>query len=201
MAASTEAGSSSKVSGSMSANTGIAPKKSGAAGVATNVYDGTITSSPYSTSSTRNPSSKAHVPLTTAIQYVVPWKAANSSSNASTCVPELRPHTPNRNTSNSAFSSTPSQTGQVGNGAVRTGVPPSRASFSFMCTCSLISLGISLAASRILASPISACASSVGARHVAPLRGRFQRADYRSAHITPCVRKAKIVRFPQDVSP
>ncbi len=57
-----------------------------------------------------------------------------------------------------------------------------------------------LAASRILASPINASASSVGAQHVVPLRGHFQRADYRSAHIMPCAREAKIVRFPQDVS-
>ena len=84
----TEAGESVKVSGSMSANTGVAPVMATALAVAANVKEGTITSSPGPIPAASSPRCRAEVPELRAIARVpgTIWRA-NSSSNASTWGP------------------------------------------------------------------------------------------------------------------
>ena len=67
-----ERGSIANVSGSMSANTGVAPTRATASAVAANVNAGTITSSPGPTSSARSARTSASVPLAQPIACAPP---------------------------------------------------------------------------------------------------------------------------------
>ncbi len=58
-----------------------------AANVATNVFPGTMTSSPCSISAARRPSRRASRPLDIPTQCATPQYAANCSSNSVTCGP------------------------------------------------------------------------------------------------------------------
>jgi len=86
--ASIDAGSRQKKSGSMSANTGVAPVRATELPVAAKVNDGTMTSSPGPMPAARRPKCSPDVPEFTATQ-VRPCtsSAANSSSNALTSGP------------------------------------------------------------------------------------------------------------------
>ncbi len=98
-AAATRSGSSVTVSSSGSTGTGSAPAADTASQVATNVCDGTITSSPAPTPSARSPNSSASNPLPTVTQWVAPQYAANSRSNSATSGPaRYRPESSTRAT-------------------------------------------------------------------------------------------------------
>ena len=73
--------------------------------------------------------SSALVPFAVARQCLAPVRSAYASSKRSTVFPEPRYHLPLRSTSMRACSSVSLYTGQPGNGAVLTGVPPNRAGF------------------------------------------------------------------------
>lgn len=86
-AASTATGSRQKWSGSMSANTGVAPVSATELAVAAKVKDGTITSSPGPTPAASRPRCSALVPELTATHGRPSTSAENSSSNAATSGP------------------------------------------------------------------------------------------------------------------
>ena len=86
-AAATAAGSTTKVSGSMSTSTARAPHSSTTLAVAGNVYAGTITSSPGPISSARSARCSAAVPDDTAAAWAVPTALAIAASNSSTFGP------------------------------------------------------------------------------------------------------------------
>ena len=87
IAAATASGSRQKVSGSMSAKTGVAPTRRTALAVAAKENDGTITSSPGPMPSAISVSCSAEVPELTATQCRPSTSAENSSSNAATSGP------------------------------------------------------------------------------------------------------------------
>src|SRR5262249_18444365 len=70
-----------------STNAGLAPEYIIAATVATNVHGTVMTSSPGPMPATSRAKCRALVPLLTPTAYLVPQKAANSSSNAATSRP------------------------------------------------------------------------------------------------------------------
>ena len=80
----TEAGSISKVSGSISANTGTPPSYSAALALAAKVMAGTITSSPGLMRSARMAQCSAAVPELTATPSPAPQWAAKACSNSET---------------------------------------------------------------------------------------------------------------------
>ena len=128
IAASTAPGSRLNVSRSMSANTGTAFASTTAEAVEMNVYGGTMTSSsawmPAASSAIRSET----VPLTTATPWPQPCIAAKRRSNSSTCWPSSLPHSPLRSVRSRRSSSASPKMGQEGNGRVRIGDPPNRAS-------------------------------------------------------------------------
>ena len=93
------------VSMSVSTNTGSAFSISTALIVATNVYGGTITSSPAPMPIAASAVSSADVPLAVARQACVPVTVAYCVSKALTCPPPPRPHLPLLSTETSACSS------------------------------------------------------------------------------------------------
>jgi len=68
------------------------------------------------------------VPLATAIPCRQPCASANRRSNSPTCGPSSLPHCPLRSVASRRSSSARSKTGHAGNGRVRSGGPPKRAS-------------------------------------------------------------------------
>ncbi len=89
----------------MSANTGLAPVRNAALGVATKVYGEVITSSPGPMPSARRATSSAAVPLVTQSARLAPTNSANLTSNWATLPPSKMPQCPERSTSSSSFSS------------------------------------------------------------------------------------------------
>lgn len=85
--AATESGSRLKVTGSMSANTGVAPVSRTELAVAAKVNEGTTTSSPAPIPAATSASRSAEVPEFTATQCRPSTSAENSSSNAATSGP------------------------------------------------------------------------------------------------------------------
>src|SRR4051794_23921445 len=86
---STSAGSRFSVAGSMSAKTGVAPRRAIASAVALNVNAGQITSSPGPTPSASSTRTSASVPLAQLTVSCVPSSSAASRSKASTSGPKM----------------------------------------------------------------------------------------------------------------
>ena len=85
-----EAGSSWKVAGSMSANTGVAPTSATTSAVEMNEKSGTMTSSSGPTSSARSASARASVPLPQPTTWPPSARLSLSRcSNDATCLPRM----------------------------------------------------------------------------------------------------------------
>ncbi len=108
-AASAACGSRFNVTGSMSANTGLAPSYTIALAEATNDSGLVTTSSPASTPTARNARCNPAVPLLTAQAYGAPTRAANMRSNSASFGPSES--CPERSTSSTARSSASPSTG------------------------------------------------------------------------------------------